>query len=95
MKKRKFYTFQEHLRESLRSENFRKAWEKTEPEYILAREIIRKRIKKNMSQRELARKAKTTQAVICKIENMRENPSLLTLKRIAKALDSEIFISLN
>ncbi len=87
MKNKLYYTFEDDLKERLKDPEFRKVWEETEPEFILAKELIRKRLQKKMSQRQLAKKLKTSQAVISRIETMSANPSLSLLKRIAKALD--------
>lgn len=92
---RKYYTFEAHLRESLNDPKFKKAWEESELEYQIATQLIEKRLAEKMSQRQLAKKAKTTQAVISKIETMRGNPSLSLLKKIALALGTSIRISLN
>lgn len=83
MKNKLFYTFEDDLKERLKNPEFKKAWKESEPEYLLARELIRKRLEKKMSQRDLAKKLKTTQAVISRIETMNANPSLSMLKRIA------------
>ena len=48
----------------------------------------------NLSQRELAEKVKTTQAVISRIETMNANPSLSLLKRIAHVLDAKLTLQL-
>jgi ribosome-binding protein aMBF1 (putative translation factor) len=92
MKNKLFYTFDNHLKESLKDPEFRKAWEESEPEYLLATKLIEKRLKKKMSQRDLAKKLKTTQAVISRIETMNANPSLSLLKRIAHELDSKLIL---
>lgn len=84
------YTFEDHLKESLKNPEFRKVWEETELEYQLARQMIEKRLAKKISQRELARKVKTSQAVISRLETMNENPSLSLLKRIAQALGTKV-----
>ncbi len=90
MKNKFIYTFEDHLKESLRDPEFRKAWAETEPEYLLATQLIEKRLKKNMSQRDLAKKVKTTQAVISRIETMQANPSLSLLKRISNILGTKL-----
>ena len=87
MKNKLYYTFEDDLKERLKDPEFRKVWEETEPEFLLAKELIKKRLQKKMSQRQLAKKLKTSQAVISRIETMSANPSLSLLKRIAKALD--------
>jgi len=88
--KRKEYTFQNHLRKSLKNPKFRKIWEDSEPQRKLSQMLIEKRIAKKMSQRALASKANTTQAVIARIEGMSANPSINLLKRIASAFGSSL-----
>ena len=88
--KNKIYTFEDHLKESLKDPEFKKVWKETEPEYLLAKQLIKKRLEKNISQRDLARKVKTSQSVISRIETMNANPSLQLLKRIAKILDTNL-----
>lgn len=87
---RKIYTIQDHLKESLKDPAFRRAWEESEVEYQLSRQIIAERLQKNMTQGELAKKAKTTQAVISRIERMTTNVSIELLKRIAAAFGSKL-----
>lgn len=91
--KRKVYTFRDHLKESLKNPQFKQVWQESEAEYQLAIKLIDARLKKNMSQRELASKVKTSQAAISRIESMGGNPSLSLLKRIAQALDTKLSIS--
>ena len=91
--KNKFYTFEDHLKESLKDPEFKKIWAESEPEYLLARELIKKRLEKKMSQRDLAKKLKTSQAVVSRIETMNANPSLSLLKRIAKVLDTNLQVN--
>ena len=88
--KNKLYTFQDHLRESLKDKEFAKAWKETEPEYLLAKQLIEERQKRNLSQRDLAKKLKTSQAVVSRIETMTANPSLALLKRIASVLGTQL-----
>lgn len=90
MKNKLLYNFEEDLTKRLKNPSFKKAWEESEPEYLLAKELIEKRLKKNFSQRDLARKLKTTQAVISRLETMRANPSLQLLKRIAGVFDAKL-----
>jgi ribosome-binding protein aMBF1 (putative translation factor) len=90
---RRIYTFQEHLKESLKDPGFRKEWEDSETEYQLSIKLIEARLKKNMSQRELADKIHTSQAAISRIEAMNGNPSVALLKRIAAGLGTKLQIS--
>lgn len=92
---KRIYTFEEDLQKRLKNPEFKKVWEDGETEYQLACQMIERRLNKKMSQRQLAKKAKTTQAVICRIETMEANPSLSLLKKIAVALGTKIQVSLN
>lgn len=93
MKNNLLYSFDDHLKEQLKNSKFRKAWEESEPDYLLAVKLIEERLKKKMSQRALAKKVKTTQAVISRIETMNANPSLNLLKRIASVLGSKLILN--
>jgi len=90
---RKIYTLKDHLKESLKDPKFRQAWEESEVEYQLSRQLISQRLAKKMSQKQLAKKAETTQAVISRVENMSSNPSIGLLKRIASAFDAHLRIA--
>jgi ribosome-binding protein aMBF1 (putative translation factor) len=87
------YTFEDDLKRRLKNSAFRAAWKESEVEYVLAKQLIEKRLKKHISQRELAKRANTTQAVISRIETMNANPSLNTLQRIASVLNAKLRIS--
>jgi ribosome-binding protein aMBF1 (putative translation factor) len=91
----KVYTLQDHLKELLKDPEFKKEWENSEVEFQLGCRLIEARIKKNFSQRDLAKKIGTSQAAISRIEAMNGNPSLAFLKRIAYALDTKLQISLS
>ena len=83
-------TFDQYLKEQLKDPKFRKEWDRTEAAYQVTRELIRARIEGKISQRELAKKAKTTQAVLSRIENMSVSPSIGLLQRIAQALGKNL-----
>lgn len=90
--KSRIYTFKEDLKRRLKDPEFKKVWEDSEPEYILADSIIRKTIQKKINYRQLAKKAKITDATLNNILFMNTNPLFSTLKRIAQALDSKIVL---
>jgi len=89
---RTVYTFENHLKESLKDPAFKRAWEESEVEYQLSRQIIAARLRRKMTQGDLARKANTTQAVISRIERMTSNVSIELLKRIASAFGSRLTV---
>lgn len=90
----KLLSFEQYFKNSLKDPKFKKLWEKSEVEYQLSRQIIKKRLEKKMSQQGLAKKAGTTQAVISQIENSSLNPSLDLLKRISAGLGSKLNIQI-
>jgi len=92
--KNKLYHYQNHLQEQLQNEEFKKVWLKSEPEYQLACQLMELRLKNKLSQRNLAKKLKTSQAVVSRIETMTANPSLSLLKRITWLFNTKLVISL-
>ena len=85
-------TLDEYLNDQLKDPEFKKEWGKSEAVYQLTRELIRARIKGKISQRQLAQKAGTTQAVISRIENMSVSPSISLVQRLANSLGKKLEI---
>lgn len=79
--------FKTHKQQLLKDPQFRKIYEETELEYQIARAIIKARIGKGLSQKELAEKLNTKQSVISRVENAKTTPSLSFLKRLAQVLN--------
>ena len=77
----------------MKDPEFRKIWEEGEADYQLGRQIIQARIDKKISQRELAKRANTTQAVISRIESRDVSTTLQMATRIARALGKTLQIS--
>lgn len=90
----KFYTLDDFLKEQLKRPGFKKEWEASEADYQISRQMIKARLEKKMSQRALAKKAKTSQANISNLEGMNYNPSLAFLKRISSALGIKFQLSI-
>lgn len=88
----KVYTLQDDLKYRMKNPKFRKAWKESEAEYLMSKALIEARLKKKISQRALAKRANTTQAVISRIESMDGNPSIQLLQRIAVALNLKLKI---
>ncbi len=82
--------FRETIKEQLEDPEFRKEWEATEVEYQLIRAMLDVRERNHLTQKELAEITGITQADISRIENGNANPSLRTLKKIAKGVGMEI-----
>jgi len=89
---RKLITFDQVLAEQMKDSKFRKEWDKSEPHFQLMSAIIRARIEKKLTQQQLAKKAKTTQAVISRIQNATVSPTLDLVQRIAEAMGKKLEI---
>lgn len=71
----------------LKDPKVRKALKESELEYQIARALIKVRINKKLTQTQLAKKLKTRQSVISRVENAKTVPSLSFLKRLAVVLN--------
>ena len=89
----KHITFDEYLKEQLQDPEFRRIWEESAPQRHIASQLIEARIAQDISQKQLAQKMGTTQAVISRIENSSVNPSIGILARLATALDKKLEIN--
>lgn len=85
---------QQHIQESLKDSEFSSAWVENEFTYEVSRQLIALRLKRGMTQKDVARKAGTTQSVIARIENGEQNISIKTLTKLAEALKADIKIEL-
>jgi ribosome-binding protein aMBF1 (putative translation factor) len=81
-------------KELLKDKSFVNVSKKVEYEYTLAKSIIQLRKENNLSQIELAKKAKTRQPVISRIETAVVKPSLRLLERLAEALGGRLEVKI-
>ncbi len=87
--------YQKHRKELMKDKAVRAEYERLRPEYELARSILDQRLKKKMTQVDVAKKTGMPQSTISRIEGLTHGlPHLATLKKIAKALDAELIITL-
>lgn len=82
-------TFEKDL---LKNPEFKKEYERLQPEYAVISAMIEARIKKGITQKKLAEKMGTKQSVISRLESGRANPSVEFLKKLAQALGSNLEI---
>jgi len=73
---------------------FRAEYERLKPEYVLALALIKARTRAGMTQADVARKMRTTQSVVARIESGRTPPNLKTLERYACAVGRRIELKL-
>lgn len=86
--------FQEHLKEQLQDEEFKKEWDKLELRYKIIEQILQLRIKYHLTQKQFAEKVGTTQAVVSRIENGNVNIGVDFLERVAKAFGKQVEVRL-
>ncbi|KKS94772.1 MAG: DNA-binding helix-turn-helix protein [Candidatus Collierbacteria bacterium GW2011_GWB1_44_6] len=84
--------FEDFLKEQLKDPDFRAEMEKLEPQYQLERAIIKARLEDGITQKDLAKRTNTTQAVISRVESGSVSPSLKTVNKIAMALGKKLKI---
>ena len=86
-------TFRELLNEELTNPEFKMEWDNLDAEFQIIRAMIGARNEKDITQKELSEMTGIAQGDISKIENGNANPSINTLKRLAKAFGKNLKIS--
>jgi len=87
MKTVNYLDWKDYEKELLKKPGFKEALKETELEYQIAYAVIEARLKKGLTQKGLAKRMKTKQSVISRVENARTVPSLSFLKRLAQVLN--------
>lgn len=81
-------------RKWMKSPEYRAAYEALADEFELAEELIAARARAGLSQRDVAKRMRTTQSAVARIESGRHWPSRTTLERYAKATGTRAVIKL-
>jgi transcriptional regulator with XRE-family HTH domain len=76
----------------MKDPKYKRAYEALEEEFVLASAVIDARNRAGLTQQELARKMRTTQPVIARLESGRVRPSMRTLERLAAATGLRLLI---
>ncbi len=85
-----------HEKKLMKNPEFRRIWEnETRLEYEIARAVILARLNKKITQTQLAKRMKTKQSVISRLESAQTTPSVSFLRRLAEVLGGTLKISLN
>ena len=79
-------------KEWLKDPAFKKEYNKLEGRYALIDKVIGARIKKKLTQAQLAKRAGTKQSAIARLESGNINPSLNFMEKIATALEMRLNI---
>jgi ribosome-binding protein aMBF1 (putative translation factor) len=89
-KQKKCTTFRELTKDWMKDIKFKREYEALDLEFKIIRALIENRIKKGLSQKELAEKIGTKQSSIARFESGRYNPSLSFIQKLASALNLKI-----
>ena len=79
----KLTNFEKHFRQEMKNKKFREAYEYERRKVFVAYEILKLREKRGFTQKQLAKKLKTTQSVVARIESGDQNLTIDYLNKIA------------
>ncbi len=82
--------FNEFLSKQLKDENFKKEYDRLEPEFAIIQAMIDARRETGLTQKELSERTGIAQGDISKLENGNANPSLRTLQRLAEGMGMQL-----
>lgn len=80
--------------ELLKDPEVHQEYEELRPRYELISQLIGARIKKGLTQAQLAKKIGTKQSAIARVEGGNANPSIAFLEKVTKALGTKLIIQL-
>ena len=84
--------FRNYLNEQLQRPSFKAEWDTLQPELTIAQAMLDARKESGLTQKQLSERTGIAQADISKLERGNANPSILTLKRLADAMDMTLKI---
>jgi ribosome-binding protein aMBF1 (putative translation factor) len=76
-----------------KDDDYRTAYESLDEEFQLARVLIEARLRAGLSQSQLARRMKTSQSYVARIEGGKVRPSTEALERFAQATGTRLRIT--
>jgi DNA-binding transcriptional regulator YiaG len=91
---KKDLSFDAWFRKKMKDPAFKAEYDRLEPEFALARELIGARAKAKLTQGEVARRMGTSQSAVARMESGRKMPSTASLQKYARAVGRELRIAL-
>ncbi|OGM31391.1 transcriptional regulator [Candidatus Woesebacteria bacterium RIFCSPHIGHO2_01_FULL_44_10] len=85
-------SWKDFQKELMKNPEFVREYKKLEPKYKLISQLIGARLKKGLTQKELAQKIGTKQSAIARIEAGNVNPTVSFLEKVAQALGQKLVI---
>ena len=93
--KKDFISLEAVKRQMIARPGFREAYDALAPKYALINAMLDARNKKGMTQKDIARRAGTTQSAIARFESGRTNPTLEFASRLSRAVGAKLEIRLS
>ncbi len=87
-------TWKNFKKELLQDKKVTREYENLEPRYQLVSQLIEARVKKGITQKELANRIGTKQSAIARLESGVSNPSIAFLEKVTSALGSKLMIQI-
>ena len=87
--------FEQFKKRLLANPAVRAEYERLGPEFEIAAELLRARLRAGLSQEELAARMNTSQSAIARLESGQSLPSTKTLLRFAEATGSRVNVKLS
>ncbi len=84
--------FDVYLKNALKNPKIKAEYDKLEPQFAPIEAILEARVKKGMTQAQLASKIGTKQSAIARVESGNANPSIGFLQKLAEALGKKLVI---
>lgn len=89
---RKHVDFDVWFKKALEDHEFKAEYDRQQPEFAVIEAVLKARKEKGLTQKMLAKKMKTKQSVISRLERGNANPTLSFLKKLAEAFNSKLQI---
>jgi ribosome-binding protein aMBF1 (putative translation factor) len=90
--KRNHLDFEVWEKEALKDPLLKAEYDRQQPEFAAIQAIIDARVKKGITQKELAKRMGTTQSAISRLEAGNVSPTISFLQKLAEATDSRLDI---
>jgi predicted transcriptional regulator len=88
-------TYSQFKKETLKSKRIRVTYEALGPEFEITTALIKRRLERGFTQQELAKRVGTKQSAIARLESGTYNPSLNLLKKVTRALNARLKITVS
>lgn len=90
--KDKYIKFEDYKAELLKNPKLKKVYDDLDPKYAIISAVLDARIRRGVTQSELAKRMGTKQSAIARLESGTYNPSVDFLCKMAKALEVNLEI---